>query len=714
MTLIPVERTSFAAGQIDTPARHDNQKPLYLEGCSFATNMRILNGGGMKRRPGTWLRDTLVGWSKGVEFVDKNGNSFKLVFSNARLDVYDSTNTLVQTITGTRWSSNALVDQMYVDRYEGAALVTHNNFWPQAVTVDDSGTWSVSDFAFDAAFSGGPAQPYYRYAAKLVTLQPSGLTGSITLTTSASVFVNVGGGASHIGTYFRYLGCPVLITAVVSSTSATGTVQEALPQTVTFTVDNASNFAVDEQAEGLDSGAKGVITNISGTTFTFVYVSNFGGLKSGETLVGDSSKAQCKLTSNPSNTTPAAVVDWDEQAFSTVRGFPGCGATHRGRVYFTNMRDLPRGITASAAGLPNYFLVGANDGDAFFELLPDFKGQRGLYVIEAEQGLVLTDQAVYVLPEVNAPVTPSTITFNRAATIGAAAYMKPIPTEQGFAFVEAGANRVMGILPTGSISAPWEVKDISAFWSELLTGPASMGFNYQTAGFPERYGFVLNTDGTVAAVKYQDPQANVPLGWTVWKTANGAPHSLFTANGKLFAILNRSSPAAWTLEEFDDALYLDCCSAWNGSAMLPFYANTTIAVMNAGTAWYRGSYAVDGSGNVQGFTAGAGSYVVGYDLATRLTPTPAIPQRYGYPSPDFRFGMNFGLPRMYLHVVNTVAYTINGQVYGGSGPQGSAPALVTGVKRWKLPGRSNSLAPDITQQIPGPLEVVAMTLEVSY
>jgi hypothetical protein len=226
-------------------------------------------------------------------------------------------------------------------------------------------------------------------------------------------------------------------------------------------VDNAEGFTVGEEAEGLDSEAKGIITGITGSTITFVYSTNFDALASGETFVGGSSQSQAKLTSATSPATPAAVVDWDEQAFSAVRGYPGCGVTHRGRLYFLDMRDLPRGVVASAAGLPNYFLVGDRDGDAFFEELPDYKGQRARHVVTADQGLVLTDKAAYYLPETtNQPVTPSTIDFKFIASIGATK-ARPIATEQGFAYIENGANRVIGILPTGSIGQPWQAQDLS-------------------------------------------------------------------------------------------------------------------------------------------------------------------------------------------------------------------------------------------------------------
>jgi len=711
MAIAVVERANFSAGQIDGAARRDRQKTIFVAGCSVARNMRILNGGGQKRRPGLWRRATLVGQSVGIEFVTDAGAVFKLIFSNARLDIYDTSNALVQTITSLAWGTSIL-GELYLDRSLGKMIVSHQTFWPKVISVTAAGVWSVSDFVFDDAFSGGPAQPYYRYADKGMTLQPSALTGSVTLSLSGAGAFN----ASHVGAYFRYIGFPIQITGYSSANSATGTVVGALPPTVHFTVDNASNFAVDEEAEGLDSGAKGIITGISGSTITFVYASNFNGLAKDETLIGDSSKAQAKLTTAPVATTPAAVVDWDEQAFSAVRGYPGCGVTHRGRLYFANMRDLPRGVTASAAGLPNYFLIGANDGDAFFELVPDFKGQRVRHIMTADQGLVLTDKAAYYLAEYsNQPVTPSTIDFKFIGPIGASK-ARPIATEQGFAFIENGANRVIGILPTGSVQQPWQAQDLSPFWTELLTGPVALGSNIATTSFPERYGFAINTDGTLACVKYQDPNAPVPIGWTPWDTANGLFSAVFPADGKLWAIVHRTSPAAWTLEEFDDALYLDCAQTYtyvSGIPNVPFYASTTVKVMDGTSPWWlRGTFAVNGSGNFTAWNLAAGNYILGYDMTTQFRPTPPAPSE-----PAFRFGERFGIVRLYLRTENTGAYMINGQTnaaYRAGEDTNAAPPLRNEWKRWKIPGRSANLAPNINQSTPGPLQISEITMEVSF
>jgi hypothetical protein len=705
-----VNRASFPAGQLDEAVRRDPSKVIYAAGLAQATNFRILNGGGAQRRAGTWLRAILANEKAvGGEYTAPDGSVFILIFSNTQLDVYGLTGTLFQTVTGCAWGSS-IIDEMQFARADDDLIVTHTTFWPQAISVAGN-TFAAADFVFDDAPGAGKAQPYYRYAPKGITLQVDDTAGSINLTTSAAVF-----DAGHVDTIFRYLGCEITIDGVTNSTTATGTVLDILPSTVTVDVADGTGYLENDEVEGLDSGAKGIITNVSGDTLTVVYKKGLTGFTASETLV-TSTGAQSTITSGPTPTAEAAVLDWDEQAFSFVRGYPGGCAVHRGRLYFCNMRDLPRGITASAAGFPKNFLIGANDGDAFFELVPNYLGQRVRHVISASQGIVLTDKKAYFLPEYGTQViTPSTIDFREIAPIGASV-VKPTPTEQGFAYVEEGTNRVIGVLPSGNVQSPWECDDISAYWTEMITGPRGLGSDIALTGRAERYAYAINNDGSVACVKYGAPNAQVPIGWTPWFSPNGAFRSIFSAGGKLFAIVQRAvdddTDDRWCLEEFDEALYMDCVSTFVGAAsVLADYASTTVDVISD-EWWWRGEFDLDATGALGAdFDLDDGTYLAGYDFPTAFEPTVPVPDH-----PAFKHGQRIGIPRVYVHVDGAGAYYLNNQLspaYRTGEDLGAAPPLRTEARRMKVPGRRSDLAPVITQRFPGPLPIRALTMEVSF
>lgn len=707
-----VSRANFSAGQLDQALRRDPQKAMYVAGLNQGTNLRILNGGAVKRRAGSWLRAVLAnGKAIGAEYTTPDGTVFIFVFSNGQLDVYGTNGVLFQTITGCLWGSSVL-DEMQFDRADDDVVVTHTTF-PQQVISLSATAFSVDDFEYDEAPGGGVAQPYYRYAPKGMTLDVDDVTGSITMTTSADFFDPL-----HEGTIIRYLGCEILVDTFTSTTQADGTVLNVLPSTVTVDVADGTGFLENSKIEGVDSGAKGIINNVSGNTLTVVYEKGLTGFTTGETLTTKEG-AQSTISSGPTPTTPAAILDWDEQAFSPVRGYPGGCATHRGRLYFYNMRDLPRGVAASSAGFPKDFLVGANDGDAFFELVPNYEGQRVLHVLSASQGIVLTDKAAYFLPEYgNQVITPSTIDFRLIDTIGAS-LVKPVSTEQGFAYVEQGTNRVIGILPSGNVQSPWECDDISAFWTELLTGPRALGTDIAITSRAERYAYAINDDGSVACVKYGAPNSQVPIGWTPWSTRGGAFRSIFSAGGKLFAITQRlmdnddASDPTWCLEEFDEALYMDCVTEFTGADdLLADYAGGTVSVMSDDW-WFRGDFVLDATGAFgTDFDLADDAYLAGFDFTHAFEPTVPCPDH-----PAFTHGNKIGIPVVYVHVQDSGAFYLSGQLipaYRTGEDLGSPPPLRTEALRRKVPGKRSDLSPVCSQRFPGPLQIKSVVMEVTF
>lgn len=791
----------FVAGQIDEAARGDRFKALYLAGVSRATNFRILNGQGMKRRMGTWRRVAITnGASVGCEFTTDAGDIFKLIFSDEQLDVVDSTNAIIETQTSQPWTT-AILDELYFTTVDDQLLVTHTSFWPQAVSVDEADVWTVEDFAFAGAPGGATAQPYWVYQLLGTTLQPSALTGSITLTASNDHFV-----AGHVDTIFRYHEREVLITAVGGPTSATGTVLQDLPPTVNVILTDSRGFLVDGSVQGLDSTAKGIVTARaalagSGATFTAdpngadlwdgggnVTVTNGGtlyvsglvsvaakymlrgvqntivattvtvvagaitavvfpateegfkpwaadvtftladtqltiamkdgltGFIKGEYLVSADGGSKSIVGVGPTDTTPAAVLDWEEQAFSSVRGYPGSACFHRKRLYLLNWRDVPRAISASAAGFPDYHRVGANDGDGFLEQIPDYKGQRALHVVSADQGIVLSDKAAYYMPEYGDKViTPSTVEFRFISPIGASS-QKPAVTEQGAMYIESGTKRIIGVVATGQVQIPWETADISAFWTELMTGPRALSADIGITDRPERYGYVVQDDGSLAVMRAEPAGSDVPLGWTPWTIENASIRSVFPAGGALYAIVEYEfeTVTTWLLLQFDDELYLDLAEEFDlvsETANIPNFASAEVEVMSEGH-WRHGEFEVEADGDIVMTDFPDGDYIAGFDMTTRLTFLPPTVEH-----PAYEDGMRHSVPVAWLKVHDTSTYSMNGvlnSAYRAGEDTDEAPTLRTETKRWGIMGRGETLAPDITQTIPSPLTVLGAQLRVHF
>jgi hypothetical protein len=101
---------------------------------------------------------------------------------------------------------------------------------PRRVTRSSHLAWTIAEFAFTR-------EPFHLFAPG-VAITPSGTTGSIALTASATLFQ-----PGHVGARFRLNGRRVRVTAVAGPTQATATVEDALPDTVAATNCEESAFS---------------------------------------------------------------------------------------------------------------------------------------------------------------------------------------------------------------------------------------------------------------------------------------------------------------------------------------------------------------------------------------------------------------------------------------------------------------------------------------
>jgi len=176
--------------------------------------------------------------------------------------------------------------------------------------------------------------------------------------------------------------------------AATGVSLTPAATTGTTTLTASANvFSEDHEGTRLRVGGKEVvITDFNSATVVTVDVI--------ETL----------LTTTP-------TIDWQEQAFSAVRGYPGSVAFHQGRLVIGGSRDLPNRLWFSKSGdLFNFDLgTGLDDQSIEFAILSDqVNAIRGLFSGRHLQ--VFTSGAEWMVT--GDPLTPTTVQLKRQTRIG--------------------------------------------------------------------------------------------------------------------------------------------------------------------------------------------------------------------------------------------------------------------------------------------------------
>ena len=180
-------------------------------------------------------------------YIYDEDEAYLLLFSNTKLEIVDVANptVILQTITSCPWLTTH-IGSIVVSQSGDTMIIVNPNFSIKKLTRTSATNFSLTDYAFDTA-SGMRFQPYHKFAAASTTIDPSGTSGSVTLTASANAFT-----ADYVGLYIRIVDSAntvrhALITAYTSATAVTATLSGAL----------ANHNATDKWSEPVFSSVRG-------------------------------------------------------------------------------------------------------------------------------------------------------------------------------------------------------------------------------------------------------------------------------------------------------------------------------------------------------------------------------------------------------------------------------------------------------------------------
>ena len=95
-------QTSFSSGELDPLMRMRSDLKAYFKAGKKARNVALYAQGGARRRPGTIYRANLGASSILHEYSFTEGQDYVLAFQNTKILIYNSSGTLLQTLTGQR------------------------------------------------------------------------------------------------------------------------------------------------------------------------------------------------------------------------------------------------------------------------------------------------------------------------------------------------------------------------------------------------------------------------------------------------------------------------------------------------------------------------------------------------------------------------------------------------------------------------------------
>lgn len=658
-------------------------------------NVALMNSGGARRRPGSWRIAALAGEGVLLTFDHATGIEH-LLFTTGKVYVLDEDGAAITNLTGP-WTLPDL-DVMQIEPGEDGVDIACQSFWPQVMKRAEDGTWSISAKTFATGIGNGIRQPYFRFAPLGATLQPSGVTGAITITLSDPMLT-----AAWNGIRIRYLGQEIEIDTVTTPTTASATVIQPLFPTITVNVANGSVFAVGEVVQGDDTDIRGLVTGVAGNALTVVLLEGYSQFSATEDLVGPKGVS---AISSLGAASPAAVAVWDEAMIGPHRGYPGAVTRHRKRLIYGAFPKAGSYLAGSAIDRPDDFDVGSGeDNQAFIETLGDDENAKIRHLLSAEQLLVLTDRSCYYVPESEqVPLTPTTIDFKWISDDGAS-LARPVLSAEGAIFIGV-SKRLHAISPTGNVRASWRINDLSDVGYHLLTNPVELAIcsslgndDPQAQNRPERYVFIRNSDGTMAVLLYK--RGSEIIGIVPWaRRANDQWRSIYVYQTSVYVVAYAGG--SWQLEQLDPDLTMD--------GEVDYATNNT--VYNGKTCHVAIDGHVFGTGLVSGgvhATGAAGALrTIGFDFPLELEPMPPLSKWIGHEIRRISAWVYFRR-RGNVRVAGVLK-----SAYQGGDDFGIAPTLRTGSERefslgW---GEGNSIPVTQLEGEGAPMEIGSYTFEV--
>ncbi|BBF92638.1 hypothetical protein [Blastochloris tepida] len=543
-------QTNFAAGQIDIWALRNDALKIRASGLRSALNARSTAAGAIETRPG---REMLFAGELRVDDIRvPSGAVFRLAFSDGKLTIRNADGLLVQTFSSMPWAGATASDVREIEwaRIGYQIVIVYRGNRPKLVTFNNDGSsWSCEDFAFDTRRNGALQQPYYRHAARGVTMTPSAYSGAgITVTFSSSGVLT----AAHVGARLRYLDSELVVTAVApGGGSATANITELLARTYNVTVASGAGYAIGDTVEGLTSSVRGQVAAVSGNVVTVV-AEDWTGFTVGEKLAGPNASSAISAVATAAS--PAATTEWDEEMMGAVHGWPASVSVDGGRLIFCRFRDVPNAIAWSALQQPKDFYVGAESTDAILETMPG--EARVIHVLGGMDQFVLTDTSCYYIPvSADNPIRPGSIEFRLIDVIGSS-LVQPQSTAEGVVFVDANSTRVYGLIATGVTARPYMLADLSEHHTLIIKTPVALSVTSGRDQHPERYIYVVNADGTMAVGRYIRGEDFV--GWFPWSGSGRAVWvSARVAGATVVASYDIAGATRYACETVSSDSYLD-------------------------------------------------------------------------------------------------------------------------------------------------------------
>jgi hypothetical protein len=752
MQKVRVPQNSFAFGEISDTAIMRTDSPVYASSAQRVENLIVQGDGGLRSRVGTehlytfsdiTYSNSYLMQSKLVHFTFSDDEQYVISIENGQVRCFflDDTGALglgvgvhlVETITQDTSSNPLPFSHNYLHEYTvtqsgDVMFICHPLFMPRMLVRTALDAFEITPYSFDVRADNKVIyQPYSTFQNTDMTLDPSGVTGTITLTTSGPYWDTTGtqtGGnylsSLHIGTVIRYDQSEVEITSVQSSTQATGTVVDTLVARLTIlnpirTIDGSTTIEITHLGHGFSGGESVTISDASAVGG--INASQINGTRTVTSIIDeDTYTVVAGAAANTSEdgggyvkvSSHAATRNWDEQSFSAKRGYPAAVTFHEDRLVFGGTIQEPDALWFSKIGKYFNFDFGkAQDDDAINlrAATGDINAIR--YLVSNRDLQVFTDSAeLYVPTYLNQAITPTNVQIRKQTPYGCN-YVSPHPFDGATLFIQSAGKVVREYLYTDSEDA-YTSTPVSTIAPHLINEPIELAVVNAGLDSYDSYAAFVNSDGVMSL--FNSNRAERRASWVRVTLNNGYFLSAVAIQERLFANIYLNGEIH--LVEFGDRVGLDnyvysAISGGYADVSDAYAVDDVVSVLgqNGSTIDYLGSLTVVDNGGVASVDVSAFSVYTnvytGIPFTVNLTTNPVDGNG---PNGPFT-GTVRGISTAVVDFRDTRSAKVNGRPL-------VTTAEFNGKKEFRLNGYGRDPQVTITQDEPLPIHINGIISEL--
>jgi hypothetical protein len=701
--------------------------PIYAASAQSLENMLVLPEGAVKKRHGTKFIYKNTRTNKDLHlapFIFDDNEQYVIGIGEAYIFCWrlltDGTVSLVSTITADTQSNVLPFDKDYLREYNTAQygdvmFICHPLFAPRMLTRTSLTAFELSVFSFDTSYDNKDTyQPYSSFYSTNVTLASSSpsIGTNRTITTSSPYWDTTG---KHVGVTVRYGGNEIVITSVNSTTQAIGTVVKELSTRLTVTNplrtrNGSSTIEITHLSHGLivgsavtlsDAVAVGGINassiNGSRTVVEILDINTYTVNASANANESEDGGGFVKITSN------GATTNWDEQAFSALRGYPASVTFHENRLCFGGTLAEPDTIWMSSLGEFFDYNVGEGEDTDAINLVAATGDVNEIRYMRSNRDLqifTLSDE-LYVPTYLNQAITPTNAQIRKQTPFGSE-FVLPTSIDGATIFVERGGRAVREYIYSDAEDA-YISTAISTVATHLIKSPVDIAVVHSGFNTAESYAALVMADGDMAL--FSSNRAEKRAAWT-GLTSQGN-YKAATAIGDRLFTYQQDVNNNYVLSEFLDDIGLDnylYVAYGNGTVSVSsLYSSGTVDVIgyDGTNKVYLGEFTVTG-GNIT--MTGHSSYThfyVGKKYTSKIITNPVDTVAANGPvTGDVR-----GISTVILNVKDSESIKVNNRSVNNI-------TGFTGNKEVRLLGYSRSPQVTIEQEEPMPLQINGLISEL--